>query len=381
MPTFVLEQMGILQNKRILSIQIYQVILVWTGISGIILLKSYLASPLAQLGLISLQEELIAWLVSLLYVPIVVFLVNRGTKSNRWMLSLGAILLLAGIGSVLWSQISTTEVVVPLTIEGESDAVFFDNQWVEQEAHFFRSKTIDMFSSILIISCIAFIVRFVQLSRQRERNEIKLEGLLAESNLKLLKSQMHPHFIFNTLNTVSGLMETDIDHAQQLLEDLSLLLRSSLRQSNKQLIPLQEELGFLRRYFEIEQARFRHKLKLVQKVDSACEDAAIPHMILQPLAENAVKHGFRGLDRPGVLSISIQRSGEQIHILLEDNGHGLKFPIKKGIGLELVERRLESLYGDQAMLNMERGKEGGTAAAMQLPYHQYQEISFPKNEP
>ncbi|MEM7369026.1 MAG: histidine kinase [Bacteroidota bacterium] len=349
--------------------QMIEVTLIWTGISALILLKSALWGPLAQMQLISFSDEFLAWLVSLLIIPALILMVNKGADNRACLLTFGGILLVAGVSSMAWSHFFSREIILPLTIESAGEQLSSDNIWVNKEARFFPSETIDMFSSIVIISCISMLVRFVHVSRKRELNEMKLAGLLAESNLHLLKSQMHPHFIFNTLNTVSGLMEKDIDAAQKILEDLSFLLRSSLRQSKKQNIRLGEELEFVTHYLDIERVRFRHPIELELDICENCAEAAIPHMILQPLLENAVKHGFQGLDKAAHVLISAKREAADLILLIQDNGHGLRFPISYGIGLELVQQRLASLYDGQASFDLESPAEGGTTVVIRFPFY------------
>lgn len=357
-----------------LSFQLLQVILIWTVISGIILLKSTLIGPLAELGLISVRAEVQSWAVSLLFVPCAVWLSDWGANRQAWIKALAVGLGIAFLISILWAELFSQELVLPIAVGQEGATMLSENMWFAKEATFFQSETIDMFSSFVIILCIAFVVAALRLSRQRELNALRLQGLLAESNLNLLKSQMHPHFIFNTLNTVSGWMDKDVDKAQELLENLSHLLRSSLRQSKQQEISLREELDFLRKYIDIEQARFSKIMEVKWEICEDCYEAAIPHMILQPLVENTIQHGFQGIKKTGILHISAAIQEKRMIISIRDNGLGIQFPITKGIGLELVKQRLSALYGDQASLVFKQ-EESGTSATFCLPFRQYSSYS------
>lgn len=341
---------------------------IWTGISGIILFKSSMSGPWAELGLISWENEIIAWLLSLCIIPVVVWALHL--PRNNWAMSIIIVgmIVLALLGSLLLAEQETSELDMAFQVEGQEGTVLSNNQWVQREAHFFPSETMDLFSSFVIILSIALIVRFVQVARSRQLKEVQLERMLAESNLHLLKSQMHPHFIFNTLNTVSGLMEKDIDGAQKTLEDLGYLLRSSLKQSKKQEVPLWEELDFLNHYLDIERVRFQHPIELELEICEACREAAVPHMLLQPLIENAVQHGFYGLDQTGKLFISAHQEGSGLVLLIQDNGHGLQAPIQQGIGLELVQQRLEVLYENESLFSIESREEGGTRVLIRIPF-------------
>lgn len=359
-----------------LSFQVLQVALIWTGISAIILLKSTVFGPLAELGLISYQDEIIAWLASLIFIPLAVLISDKAAHAQNWIKPLLSILVLSAGVSIAWTKLFTSEVMLTLPTNSNGPVFFPNNTWVTNEARFFQSETLDIFSSLIIITCIAFVVSFVHASRKRELNEMRLEGLLVASNLNLLKSQMHPHFIFNTLNTVSGLMEKDVDEAQKLLENLSLLLRSSLKQIKQQELSFQEELHFLEKYIEIEQARFSRNMAVHWDICKDCHQASLPHMILQPLVENAIKHGFRGIKRAAVLKISAKKTANEMIISIADNGIGIPASIQKGIGLELVEKRLSSLYGLKASLTWQALGQGGTRVLIRLPYKKFQSYTL-----
>src|SRR4029079_2186861 len=168
--------------------------------------------------------------------------------------------------------------------------------------------------------------------------------------LQALKMQLHPHFLFNTLNSISALLDEDVDAADQMLARLGDLLRMTLENSGAQEITLQEELEFLRCYLEIEQVRFNDRLTVDMKIEPATLDAQVPNLILQPIVENAIKHGIVSRIAPGRIEISAIRYGGSLKLQVRDNGPGLhpgeasSGRVKEGLGLANTRARLEQRY-------------------------------------
>lgn len=209
--------------------------------------------------------------------------------------------------------------------------------------------------------------------REREREAADLERLLAQARLDVLRAQLHPHFLFNTLHTVSSLIHSRPETADRVVVRLSELLRASLDQGAEHEIPLRRELDLLGRYLEIEQARFGDRLSVVQHVDPGVLDVSVPALVLQPLAENAVRHGIEPRSTPGRIEIRARACGDQLELVLQDNGGGLQpeagIRRREGIGLSNTRARLQQLYGDRQQFELNVPPEGGLEVRMRLPLH------------
>lgn len=218
---------------------------------------------------------------------------------------------------------------------------------------------------------VAHALRFYERSKARERREAELEANLAQARLHALRMQLNPHFLFNTLNSIASLVHEQ-PQAEGMIEALSELLRLALGASEVHEVTLREELHFLDRYLYIEQIRFGERLRVEQQIDPAALDAAVPTLVLQPLVENAVKHGIETRIAPGLIRIEAQRVGENLQLRVSDNGRGLETPdpgaLKEGVGLSNTRSRLRELYGDGASLALRPGNAGGLVAEIQIPW-------------
>lgn len=199
----------------------------------------------------------------------------------------------------------------------------------------------------------------------------QLETQLAQAQLDALKMQIHPHFLFNTLNSISVLMLDDPRAANEMLLRLSELLRATLRSEATQVVPLREELDFLRDYLAIEQTRFQDRLTVRFDVDDETLDASVPNLILQPLVENAIRHGIAHRADDGIVEIQARRNNGFVDLSVMDNGTGAAGPIKPGgIGLRNSRERLAKLYGDNYKFEIINGTGSGFRVNIQIPYTQ-----------
>jgi signal transduction histidine kinase len=216
------------------------------------------------------------------------------------------------------------------------------------------------------------VVAYQQRARDRERRAAELEQRLTAARLQALQMQLNPHFLFNTLNAISSLMHKDVDAADRMLVRLSELLRCALDSRDCQEVALREELAFLERYLEIEQTRFGPRLVIERSVDEGVLNARVPNLLLQPLVENAIKHGVERQRRPGIVRLSAQRQENEIVLTVRDNGPGLNPTDHSGrghgIGLSNTRRRLEQLYGAAQQLLMREAEGGGTEVIVRLPW-------------
>jgi two-component sensor histidine kinase len=218
---------------------------------------------------------------------------------------------------------------------------------------------------------VAHALRFYEHSKARERREAELESRLAQARLQALRMQINPHFLFNTLNSIASLVQ-DQPQAEEMIEALSDLLRLTLTASDRAEVTLREELRLLDRYLLIEQIRFGERLRVHKQIDAAALDAVVPILILQPLVENAVKHGIETQIAPGIIRIEVQRIGEALRLEVSDNGRGLagagEGAFKEGVGLTNTRSRLRELYGQGASLTFRPGSAGGLAAEIRIPW-------------
>jgi sensor histidine kinase YesM len=186
-------------------------------------------------------------------------------------------------------------------------------------------------------------------SRDAERRAAEARTLAREAELQSLRIQLNPHFLFNSLHSISALATIDGRRARDMCLRLAGFLRSSLGLGDRPSIPIREEVQLARSYLEVEQVRFGDRLRVEAEVDPACENCGIPPLLLQPLVENAVKHGIAGLVEGGAVRLAARRDGAAVAIVIE-NGFDLEAPPRRdlGMGLNHVRRRLEVRYGSEA---------------------------------
>jgi two-component system LytT family sensor kinase len=207
--------------------------------------------------------------------------------------------------------------------------------------------------------------------RDREVRAAQLQAQLTQAQLQALKMQLHPHFLFNTFNTISSLMHRNVDDADRVLAVLGDLLRYSLQNVGVEEVPLNEELEFLKRYLEIEQTRFEDRLRVKFDIDPEVLDFKVPNLILQPLVENSIRYAVAPRASGGSIEIAARKHYFTLLITVLDDGPGLPagFVLResKGIGLRTSMERLEQLYGDEQRFNLSNRTPSGLKVAMVLP--------------
>lgn len=209
-------------------------------------------------------------------------------------------------------------------------------------------------------------------------SELRLRSMLWESELsrteaelQALKAELNPHFLFNALNTVSSLMHTRVDEARRVVAHLSALLERVLESGPLQEVPLREEVEFIRLYVEIEQARFGDALRMAYEVDPATLDARVPHLLLQPLVENAIKHGLRPRGGTGRVTLRARRVKDVLELAVEDDGVGpahTSVVDGTGTGLANVRQRLRQLYREAQSFELAPRPDGGATARIRIPF-------------
>ena len=218
---------------------------------------------------------------------------------------------------------------------------------------------------------LSYALGYYRESQARAVRAAHLEARLAEARLKTLEAELHPHFLFNTLHAISTLVHTQPDSADRMISRLSDLLRITFSRSGAACVPLHEELAFLQKYLEIEQTRFQDRLTVEYEIDPGTLDAEVPRLILQPLVENAIKHGVAPRTGPGMVSIASRLDGSQLCLTVRDNGVGLsggaRASLHDGVGLSNTRNRLECLYGAAHALDFVESGQGLTVE-MRLPF-------------
>jgi two-component system, LytTR family, sensor kinase len=304
------------------------------------------------------------WLLYGLLTPIVMYLAGRwplrhGSLFRQIPLHLTAALVLC----VAWAGAGT---LLRNALLPESDAF---------TREFFVSWTLTTLPfGVLVYFALVGIehaVHYFLEARERETQAAQLSARLAEARLGALRMQIHPHFLLNSLNAITVLVrDQDTRTATRLLEQLGEVLRRVLRSDRRHEVPLKEEIEFLRRYLDIEQVRFPERLRPALDIEPSVTGAAVPDFILQPLVENAIRHGVAQRSDAGKLTISARRRGDRLVLTVEDDGPGPAAKERDGVGLGNAQERLAALYGDRARLELTVHPAGGTIATIELPYRE-----------
>jgi LytS/YehU family sensor histidine kinase len=207
--------------------------------------------------------------------------------------------------------------------------------------------------------------------RDRKVRTAELERLLAQSRLETLRTQLHPHFLFNALNAISAHVESAPRTARWMLEQLGDLLRLALDHAEDQVIPLQRELAFVDRYMKLQKVRYEDRLDVVLDVDPLALQALVPTFILQPLLENAIRHGIATRSTPGQIEIQAWCEEEMLHLSVRDDGPGLApdWDLERGagVGLSNTRERLRRLYGDGQSFQIQSPVGAGVQVDLRFP--------------
>lgn len=220
-----------------------------------------------------------------------------------------------------------------------------------------------------LLGCVYAFTYFAE-AREREAQQARLSAQLAEARLGALRMQLNPHFLFNSLNALAVLVrDQNTKDASRMLELLGSVLRQVLQGEKRQEVPLGDELRFIEQYLAIEQVRFSDRLRVEWSIDPALRDAPVPEFILQPLVENAVRHGVAKRSEAGRIEVSATRSGDELVLSVRDDGPGYRDDNgSSGVGLANTRARLETLFGDAGRLELRRSETGGTIATVRIPF-------------
>jgi sensor histidine kinase YesM len=243
-------------------------------------------------------------------------------------------------------------------------------------ANTLRSVSVNASENFAIYGLIVLLVHSFGYYNRYRKGELKsaqLESMLAQAQLQSLKMQLHPHFLFNTLHSISALLHSDVEAARRMLVRLGDFLRSTLENAGAQEVSLQQEMEFLKGYLEIERIRFQDRLTINIDVEPQTLDVRVPNLILQPIVENAIRHGIAPRSSPGLIEIEARRENGMLHIEVRDNGPGLPVNhnhiklFKGGLGLANTRARLDQLYGSAHRFELENNPAGGLTVTLEVP--------------
>jgi len=259
--------------------------------------------------------------------------------------------------------------VIGMTIGGGAVQSFFPGAMpaLPQEKYAFNR------SNLVLALLFGTVITFIFFSLQKISDE-KIKRLEAEKNtviteIKLLQSQMEPHFLFNTLSNILGLIDPDPGKAKKMLESFTLFLRTSLVTARSETVALSQEMDVVKNYLDIFTVRMGDRLKYRIDIPADLQGFRIPPLLIQPLVENAVKHGLEPSISGGELVISGSKEGDRVRIVVADSGLGInELSPGSGIGVENIKKRLELVYGGRATLVFEENKPKGLKAVIEIPY-------------
>jgi two-component system, LytTR family, sensor kinase len=314
---------------------------------------------------IALVWHLLPWQVYALATPTVMALgrryrLERGARARGLAVHLGANAVAGALHVFAWLGCGIA-MGVPL-LEGEGTL------GAKMSLYFLRFAHLELLAYGGILA-VAHAVESQRRYREAAVARAQLEAELVRAQLDALKMQLHPHFLFNTLNAIMVLIrKQDLTRATRVLSGMSELLRYALENIDAQQVPLRQELEFIERYLEIEQIRFSDRLQVRRSIEPGVLDALVPNLILQPLVENALKHGIESRAGGGVLELSARRRGDRVRLEVRDDGVGLGGRGARGAGLGLrnVTARLEGLYGRDQSLIVEPASPG-VRVVLELP--------------
>ncbi|MGC4022291.1 MAG: histidine kinase [Cyclobacteriaceae bacterium] len=240
--------------------------------------------------------------------------------------------------------------------------VYFDH-WEEYMLELLSWEALRFHDQYIITVGVYYVIRYFQGLQQEELEKSELAIKNREMQISLLKSQINPHFLFNTLNSISTLVHSSKEQARKLITQLSDVFRYALDAHGEQMVKLSKEIEFIENYVRIQQVRFGERLKFERDIDPTCLNTKVPPMILQPLVENSVKYGIGPKEDGGTISLTVRRSGSIIFFEVKDNGLGTKAKkvmdgSSSGIGMANTDLRLRSYFGPQSKLRV-RASEGG----------------------
>lgn len=289
-------------------------------------------------------------------------LLRKTMKRRRWSeLSYVRLAPRLMLGALLLGALQTAVLYGCLTLEGVMD-------WGQAPVLPIVGVTI-FFSAFLVALWLAIYLVVLSVRRRRvaEMNALRAELAGREAKLRSLQQQLNPHFLFNCLNSLRGMIDEDRGRAQQMVTRLAELLRASLRQDESSALALEEELATVDAYLELEWVRLEERLRIRREIEPGVRGALVPPMLVQGLVENALKHGIAQLPEGGELALCVTRQGEMLRVEVGNTGR-LRAQQGSGIGLKNARERLRLLYGERASVELSEEPAGWVRATVVLPF-------------
>lgn len=358
--------------NRLLAWRSVRLAVIWAGwtLVGLFFTSQILVSYARMKNPISFDKALF-WQMSICYLwalatPLVFWLARRFRIERQYW---SRRLLLHGVvGVVLVSTMSAVHYPIFMPFIGYSAEMTWFGMF--KNVFFNLDRQLTIYWLLLMIS---HALNYYNSFREGQLQAAQLRTQLVQSQLEALKMQVHPHFLFNTLHSISALLNKDTDAARRMITRLGDFLRLTLENAGTQEVTLQQEMEFLNSYLEIERIRFRDRLTTLVEVDPSVLDVRVPNLILQPIVENAMRHAIATNTKAGRIEITAVARNGCLRIQVKDNGPGLAADqilvnqIGKGVGLSNTKARLERLYGSDHLLELANGPEGGLVVTLEIP--------------
>lgn len=342
-----------------------------SAIQGALLMRinsePYMPGDWLQLPVLNLTY----WYVPALVAPIIMRVAMRyQLERTSWWRQLA----IHGTGAILYSVLHTSTMfavrallaMVFVSPQWESSRPF----WVRAGGEYIRQFDWQLMTYLFLVG-LAHALAYRSESERRALESAHLETRLVEAQLQALQRQLHPHFLFNTLNAIAGLIRTNVNAADAMIDQLGDLLRMALQTSTQQEVPLKQELEALRKYLDIEQIRLGSRLHVHIDIDPDSLDACVPNLLLQPLVENAVRHGIAPHIRQGSITVESRRDADRVRLQVTDSGDGVPperlLALNSGVGLANTRSRLAHLYPGAHTFSFANHPKGFTVT-IDLPY-------------
>ena len=314
---------------------------------------------------VALSNHVPPWMYWALVTPLILrlsgrFRLERDTWPSSLAIHLMVNVVLSSIhlvGFVFWMRATST---LPFVVNNPLSVVMY--KLVIKNVH------IELLTYWGVVAA-AHAIDYHRQFRERAVTAAQLATQLAQAQLEALKMQLHPHFLFNTLNAIAVLVrKQDTQGSIRMLMGLSDLLRLALETGDRQLVPLKQELDFAQRYLDIERVRFQDRMSVTTEIAPETLGATVPNLMLQPLVENAIRHGISARSEPGTIEIRASREGDRLVLVVRDDGNGLRDGWRPGVGMSNVRARLAQLYPGRHRLELVKDERGGTRVTVEIPW-------------
>jgi len=307
----------------------------------------------------AMRPALVDWWAWAIAAPVIAWLVWRHPVERGRVAEGLAVHLAAGLAIAVLRAGVDTALLRPLL--GLDPRPFGREAWISVHPNLM---------TYAVIAGLGHALLFYRRFRDRELRASRLEARLARAQLDVLRMQLNPHFLFNTLHAIGTLMHRDVDAAERMLTRLSDLLRATIEHAGRHEVSLRQEVEFLGRYLEVEQTRFADRLEIAFEIDPEALDLAVPYLVLQPLVENAIRHGIAPRVGPGRVEVRAERRNGRLELAVRDDGRGLdngETPRREGVGLSNTRARLAQMYGDDHRFELRARDTGGVCVSLSIP--------------